>query len=179
MHAPMYDTPEAKRLLKRIRLWMAAFLVGLVLSGVTAFPLVWEIKLLASLFGLPPDADPASYAGMRAWIALVQQGVVQSDAKWPFLAYGTDWLAFGHLSIAIFFGGVLLDPVRNIYTLRAGLAVAVLVLPLAFLCGPIRGIPFFHQLIDCAFGVAALLPLGICLHLTRRIEALHTAKTVV
>lgn len=173
----MYETPEAKRLLQWIRWWMGAFLVGLVLSGVTAFPLVWEIQVLASLFGLPPDADPAAYEGMRAWIAWVQQGIVQSDAKWPFLAYGTDWLAFGHIAIAIFCGGVLLDPVRNVYTLRAGLAVCVLVFPLAFICGPIRAIPFFHQLIDCAFGLAGLLPLGVSLHLTRRIEALHRPAT--
>jgi hypothetical protein len=171
----MYETPEARRLLGWVRAWMAAFLVGLVLSGVTAFPLVWEMRLLARLFGLGPDADPAAYDGMRAWVALVQQGVTQSDARWPFLAYGTDWLAFGHLAIAVLFGGVLLDPVRNVYTLRAGMAVCVLIFPLAFVCGPIRGIPFFHQLIDCSFGVAGLLPLAVSLHLTRRIEALNRA----
>jgi hypothetical protein len=30
---------------------------------------------------------------------------------------------------------------------------------LAFICGPIRGIPFFHQLIDCSFGFFGFFPL--------------------
>jgi len=34
--------------------------------------------------------------------------------------------------------------------------------PFAFIAGPIRHIPTFHILIDCAFGLFGLLPLALC-----------------
>jgi len=36
------------------------------------------------------------------------------------------------------------------------------VVPLAFIAGPIRQIPIFHILIDCAFGLFGIIPLIIC-----------------
>jgi len=36
------------------------------------------------------------------------------------------------------------------------------VIPLALICGPLRGIPFYWQLIDCSFGVVGFIPLLIC-----------------
>jgi hypothetical protein len=59
------------------------------------------------------------------------------------LAYGTDWLAFAHLVIAIAFLGPLKDPVRNIWVVEFGMIACLLVIPLALICGPIRGIPFY------------------------------------
>jgi len=35
------------------------------------------------------------------------------------------------------------------------------VLPLALIAGHFRGIPFFHQWIDCSFGIIGLIPLRI------------------
>ena len=43
-------------------------------------------------------------------------------------------------------------------------------IPLALICGPIRGIPFYWRLIDCAFGEIGIIPLIYCLKLVRRIE---------
>jgi hypothetical protein len=45
------------------------------------------------------------------------------------------------------------------------------VIPLAFICGPIRGIPFWWRVIDCSFGVFGALPLLYCLRLVRRMQA--------
>lgn len=154
---------EAARLLRQTRRWILFFIVGLVLSGVTAFPLVWEINLLARLLGIDPALPPEAYDGLRHWIAFVRLGVTDSDARYPFLAYGTDWLAFGHLVIALFFYGPYRDPVRNVWCLRAGLAACALVIPLAMVCGPLRGIPFYWRLIDCSFGIFGAIPLLICL----------------
>ena len=47
-------------------------------------------------------------------------GLDATYAAYPFIAYGTDWLAFGHLIIALFFVGPMIDPVRNVFVLRAG-----------------------------------------------------------
>jgi len=43
----------------------------------------------------------------------------------------------------------------------------ILVLPLALICGPLRGIPLYWRLIDCSFGVFGALPLLYCVRLTR------------
>lgn len=157
---------------RRIRGWMIVFIAGLVISGVTAFPLVPEIHLLARLIGATgaPESYPAG--GVLWWIATVRTGIEVADTRFPFLFYGTDWLAFGHIVIALFFIGPLRDPVRNVFVLRAGIAACVLVWPLALICGPIRGIPFWWQLIDCSFGVLGMVPLLICLRDVRRLEEL-------
>ena len=42
---------QTQRRLRSIRLVLGFFVVGLVLSGLTAFPLRWELRLLTSWFG--------------------------------------------------------------------------------------------------------------------------------
>lgn len=88
--------------------------------------------------------------GLRNWLTLVSESVKVTP---DLVLYGTDWLAFAHIIIALFFVPVYLDPVRYRLNITVGIAACVLVFPLAFICGPIRGIPFFHQLIDCSFGL--------------------------
>jgi hypothetical protein len=144
----------SERRLRRIRLWLAVFIVGLVLSGVTAFPLTWELGLLVRWFGQGDNA-------LAEWLRTVHTGLVETDKHYPFLAYGTDWLAFAHLVIAVAFIGPWRDPVKNIWVIEFGLIACVMVLPLALIAGPLRGIPFGWRLIDCAFGVFGAIPLGI------------------
>jgi hypothetical protein len=38
----------------------------------------------------------------------------------PFLAYGTDWLAFAHLAIAVVFIGPWINPVRSQWVITFG-----------------------------------------------------------
>ena len=81
--------------------------------------------------------------------------------QYPFLAYGTDWLAFAHLVIAAAFWGPIRDPVRNQWVVDFGILACLAVIPLALICGPIRGIPPGWRLVDCSFGVVGLIPLVI------------------
>ena len=131
---------------KKIRVLLALFITGLVLSGITAFPIQWEVSLLQGHTTLMPQ-------GLRAMYEQVSEGVLQTNQHYPFLAYGTDWLAFSHIVIALFFLPVLKHPVQYIANIEMGLVACIGVFLLAFCCGPIRGIPFFWQLIDCSFGV--------------------------
>jgi hypothetical protein len=142
-----------------------------VLSGVTAFPLLHELELLARMLGIPAEVPPGALSGLQFWIATVRDGLRSIHAEYPWLAYGTDWLAFGHIVIALFFIGPWRDPVPNVWVLKIGLIACAGVLPLALICGPIRGIPFYWRLIDCSFGVCGALPLLYCLKLTRRLRA--------
>ncbi len=150
---------------------LAFFLVALALSGVTAFPLVWELKLLCSWMGIPEGARPEDFTGLQHWLAFVRQGLVETDAKYPFIAYGTDWLAFGHLMIAVFVFGAWLDPVRNVYIINAAIVACLMVVPLALICGPIRGIPFYWRMVDCSFGVFGIVPLLYVKRLLRRVSS--------
>ncbi len=145
-----------------IRLMLLVFIVGLLLSGLTAFPLRWEINSLARFMGATPADTVATTHGLLQWVVRVREGLNDGYGRYPFLAYGTDWLAFGHIVIALAFIGPLRDPVRNIWVIEWGIIACVGVIPLAMICGPIRDIPFYHRLIDCAFGVFGIIPLWIC-----------------
>lgn len=137
-----------------IRRLLLMFIGLLLISGLTAFPLESELWILSQLTFLPE--------AVSTWINTVYRGLRETNYHYPFLAYGTDWLAFAHIAIAIFFIGPLKDPVKNIWVIEAGLIISVLVLPLAFIAGSVRGIPFFWQLIDCSFGVFSFGMLWLC-----------------
>jgi hypothetical protein len=100
----------------------------------------------------------------------VRNGLRAIYAAYPWYAYGTDWLAFGHIVIAMFFIGPWRNPVANAWVLKVGLVACAGVIPLALICGPIRGIPFYWRLIDCSFGFFGALPLIYCLKLTVRLR---------
>jgi hypothetical protein len=148
--------------LRRIRCWLAIFIVGLIFSGVTAFPLQTELGWLASLFHSSALQAIAQSTGLLQWIERVNNALLNTNAHYPFLAYGTDWLAFAHLAIAVAFIGPYIDPVRNKWVITFGLIACAGVIPLALIAGQIRGIPLPWRLIDCSFGVFGAVPLLIC-----------------
>ena len=158
----------APRPLVEIRCWVAFFIVALVLSGVTAFPLEAELRLLGDWFRV--DAPSVEHGGLQWWLRTVRNGLADTNAKYPWLAYGTDWLAFAHIAIAVFFIGPFRDPVKNVWIIQSGLIACAGVLVLAFVCGPIRGIPIYWQIIDCSFGVFGAFPLWRVLVLTQRLQ---------
>jgi len=160
----------------RFRITMAFFIAGLLLSGITAFPLLTELKFLVSLLGLADAKSPAGHTGLDFWILTVKFGLEDTYARYPWIAYGTDWLAFGHITIALFFVGPLIRPAEGRSAIYAGIAACVMVIPLALICGEVRGIPFSWRLIDCSFGVFGVLPLLYCLRLLRHIVPVQIRK---
>ena len=150
-------------LITKIRLLLLFFIVALVLSGVTAFPVETELRWLLNHPALVP-------AFAEQWLKDVYAALVETNAKYPMLAYGFDWLAFAHIVIAMAFIGPLKDPVKNKWIIDWAILSCVAVLPLAFIAGPIRSIPMFHILIDCAFGVIGLIPLIICRRMIKQLE---------
>jgi hypothetical protein len=148
--------------LRRIRFWLAIFIVGLILSGVTAFPLQTELGWLISLFHSSALQAIAQSTGLLQWIERVNDALRNTNTLYPFLAYGTDWLAFAHIVIAVAFIGPYIDPVRNKGVITFGLIACAGVLPLALIAGHFRGIPLPWRLIDCSFGIIGAVPLLIC-----------------
>ncbi len=153
--------PAVERLatLRRFRAVLSLFIAGLVVSGITAFPLQRELAAVTAVRGLERSSAADTSNSFDHWILTVRDGLRDSYARYPWLAYGTDWLAFAHIVIAVFFIGPLVDPVRNVWVLRAGIIACVLVIPLALICGAIRQIPFGWRPIDCSFGVFGAVPL--------------------
>ncbi len=145
--------------LQRIRILLVIFIIGLVLSGVTAFPLATELGLLLQILGAHPWLHQSA---LFVYLAKIHSGLVDTYAKYPFVAYGTDWLAFAHLVIAVVFIGPLRDPVKNIWVIEFGMIACVMVLPLALCAGAVREIPLGWRLVDCSFGVFGIIPLWLC-----------------
>ena len=157
---------EKRRTLLWIRFWLLTVIAGLVVSGATAIPLVREVGFLYRAVHSRAIFGPE----IREWIQAVYAGLLDTNARYHFLFYGTDWLAFGHFVIAIGFIGPMRDPVRNIWVIQFGVIGCLLVIPYALIFGAIRGIPFWWRLIDCSFGVFGLIPLLLALRGTKRLQ---------
>jgi hypothetical protein len=157
--------------MSRIRMWLGLFMAGLLLAGITAFPLEWETRAASQWLhgsgGWAGDAFPS----LRAWIDQVRYGLAISYRRYPWLAYGTDWLAFGHITIAIAFAGPMRDPVRNKWVVQFGMIACGLVIPMAAICGPLRAIPPFWMPVDMSFGVVGIVPLMLAYRHIRVLEA--------
>jgi len=150
---------KEKRLLLIIRSLTVFYMFALFFWGVTAFPLESEIRIVCGILGISLDTPPATYDGLNGWIATIAEGVINTNRDYPFLAYGTDWLAFSHLVIAIAFIGLYLKPVRNIWIVYFAMIACLGVVPLALICGEVRGIPLWWRLIDCSFCLFGIIPL--------------------
>jgi hypothetical protein len=137
-------------------------MAGLVLSAISAFPLETELRWVLSVLHSGPFGTVAQSSGLLPWLQHVHEALRGTIARYPFLAYGTDWLAFAHLVIAVVFIGPFRDPVRNKWIVTFGLVACAGVIPLALIAGHIRGIPIAWQVVDCSFGFFGALPLLIC-----------------
>ncbi len=144
--------------LNRIRALLIFFMFGLVLSGLSAIPAQWETEILKQQLGsgtwfsnfLPE---------ISIWVDRIYEGVQNAYGQYPFLAYPNDWLAFGHVAIAVAFIGPLRDPVRNIWVVEFGMIICFLVILWAVIFGSLRDIPWFWTLIDMSFGILGIIPL--------------------
>ncbi len=163
------------RLERRVRLLLLLFIAALVLSGLTAFPLETELRWLTGALGAGPGTRPQEVSGVLRWLVTVRDALIETNARYPFLAYGTDWLAFAHLAIAVAFVGPLRDPVRNRWVVTFGLIACAGVVPLALIAGAVREIPLYWRLFDCAFGVAGAAVLWPCARAVRELEAIGHA----
>lgn len=154
-------TSRKTSLLRRIRLLVIIFQVALIVSGATAIPLETELIFITHFV----DGDSAT----GVLIHKISIGLTQTNMNYPFIAYGTDWLAFAHFVIAIAFIGPLRDPVKNIWVIKFGMIACFLVIPFAFIMGGLRDIPLGWRLLDCSFGIFGIIPLWLCRRLTKQL----------
>ncbi len=158
------------RLKKRIKLLIVLFIIGLVLSGITAFPIESELEAVTANGAAFPEP-------LQNWMHTVYRAVKSTNDRYPYLSYGTDWLAFAHLVIAVAFIGPLRDPLKNVWVIQFGMIACAMVFPLAFIAGSVRGIPFYWQLIDCSFGVFAFALLYCVYRKILQLERFQTGRS--
>lgn len=158
--------------LRSIRWLTALFMAGLLLSGITAIPLTAEVDALVQPTGAEARLDstnPWDSPAWAVWLLRVQTALHATAEQHPELFYGTDWLAFGHIVIALVFVGAWRDPVQNRWLFDFGLIACALVIPWALIFGELRGIPVWWRLIDCSFGVLGAIPLLLARKLTHEL----------
>jgi hypothetical protein len=163
---------ETERIRKRVRYLLVFFILALVISGLTAVPIKWEIDILQTIIGEGTKMEQV-WAPIAHWVSFVHRGLTEISQEYPFMFYGTDWLAFAHIVLALAFLGPLRDPIKNVWVVEFGMIACVLVPPMALVFGPIRGIPLFWRLIDCSFGVVGIIPLWLSRHYIQQLMALE------
>lgn len=151
------------KLITKIRLLIVFFMLALLLSGLTAMPVETELRWLMQYKDSMPKA-------IGDWLEQCYLALKDTNSKYPYLAYGYDWLAFAHYAIALSFIGPLRDPVKNSWIIDWQILCCFAVIPLAVIAGPIRQIPIFHILIDCSFGILGLIPLFICRNWIKKLK---------
>lgn len=163
---------NTQRALTLTRIWLILFSTALILSGTTAIFAREGLRLLSPLFS-EGSILQAFWPSMAEWLALVRQAVEETYDKYPFLAYGYDWLAFGHYIIAIPFIMAVRDTRQIPWVIHYGIFACLAVLPFAVVFGAIRGIPLFWRGVDTLFGIGGLVVLFI---LRKQFTALSSAK---
>jgi len=161
---------DNQRLLFWIRTVLIFFVIALGVSGFSAIPLHFELNILDSMAG------EGTFVGetlpmLGTWISLVHHAIDDLYQDYAFLAYGYDWLAFGHFVIAIAFLGAVKDPIRNRWVIEFGMIACVLIIPYAFVLGQIRGIPIIWRVVDMLFGILGIIPLSIARKMIIKLEA--------
>lgn len=160
--------------LNKIRMLIVFYMVALVAAGVTAFPVEFELKTICTLFSIDEETlsqmQDNAIEPVFSWLYQVKNGISETNYRYPYLAYGYDWLAFAHIIIAAIFVGPLRDPIKNKFVIQWGMFACLSIFPLALICGPIRSIPFFWTLVDCSFGIFGVMPLWFCSKLIDKYE---------
>lgn len=165
----MIEVMKTPRTLTHTRIWLILFSAALIASGLTAIFAREGLRLLSPLF-TQGSVFAAMWPSMSAWLSLVFQAIEETYDRYPFLAYGYDWLAFGHFIIAIPFLMAIRDPVRHSWVITYGTLACLAVLPFAIIFGAIRGIPLFWRGVDTLFGIGGLVVLLILKRQLRVLE---------
>ncbi|MBC8336941.1 MAG: hypothetical protein ISR59_10660 [Anaerolineales bacterium] len=161
---------NTKGRLFRIRSILIFFVLALGFSGLTAIPLRFELNILNSIAGEGTNIE-AIAPSLSHWISLVQHAIEDQYQNHAFLAYGYDWLAFGHFVIAIAFIGAVKDPIQNRWVIEFGMIACVLIIPYALILGHFRGIPMLWRMIDMLFGILGIIPLYFARKMTLELES--------
>jgi len=78
------DISKFETIKRRVRIILVFFLVGFVISGLTAFPIRWEIAQLQRLIGANTFME-GLYSPMAHWISYVHRGLTNINQEQIFI----------------------------------------------------------------------------------------------
>ena len=152
--------------LKRARIMILIVALGLFFSGITVWPMKWELKTFVEIVW--GNNEPKNI--IHSFMLQVINGIDAVEILYPFMLYGYDWLAYAHIMLAVLFAGAIRDPVRNKWIVQCGLVMCAIIPVLAGIFIPLRGLPLYWIFIDSAFAPGAALPLWIALRDILKVE---------
>lgn len=147
-------TSTESNLRRKIKAALILTIVGLIISGLSAFPLLLELKIALHFKHFLPTF-------LIQWWMQVMQAIKYTHDNYPLVLYGYDWLGFAHFLIAIAFFGPLRDPIKNQWVVQWGMIASALTIVMALIAERFRDIPFFWSVIDAVIGVGAFIILWL------------------
>jgi hypothetical protein len=142
---------DERNLLKRIRIFLIIFALGLIFALHTVVVVQPETGLFVRYLGHGTFMDSV-LPFVSDWVEHLHLAISDTYQKYPVIAYCMDWLSFACVVFVIFIYGAIKDPVRNVWIVQVFLAACALACLLPFIAGPFRGIPIFWRMIDGSFG---------------------------
>ena len=124
--------------------------IMLLIPGISVFALPMQVKFAMVFLDYLPSF-------MQAWLLTVEEGVNAVESNYPFLLYGFDWLAYGHVAIAIFFIPAIKNPTAHITIINSGIIICTLMIPFVLVSGAVRYIPFWWRAGECIFAIIGIL----------------------
>jgi hypothetical protein len=132
--------------MKKTKPLILLFIALLWISGITAIPAETELKIFQPYFHYFPNA-------VENTLNKILQALIETNQKYPELAYGFDWLAFGHIAIGLAFFWLYKKPKEYYFLTEWGKLICLLVIPHAFIFSYIRHLPSWWIPVDCSFGI--------------------------
>jgi len=169
---------KTPRALTPTRIWLILFSIALIASGLTAIFVREGLRILSPLFS-QGSIIQVYWPSMADWLFQVFHAIEETYDKYPFLAYGYDWLAFGHFIISIPFLMAIRDPIRHSWVITYGISACLAVLPFAIVFGAIRDIPLFWRGVDTLFGIGGLIVLLILRRQLKELEKVQEQKALI
>jgi len=156
--------------MKRVRIIIIAFSAIFFLSGLTVFPVEWEIRTLLKVLWGNSAPNEGMFPAIHQMLISINNDLPLLKSQYPYIFYGFDWLGFAFIIMTILFLGTLRDPVRNKWIFQFALISCILVIPMAFIFAPLRGLPWTWAFVDSSFGVFGAIPLIIILKELKKAE---------
>ena len=116
------------------------------ISGITAIPAETELLWMKPIMLYFPQGVQNTYQH-------ILNAILEINIKYPQLAYGYDWLAFGHIVIGMAFIWLYKSPKERYFLTEWGKWACILVIPYASVFALVRQLPVWWIPIDCSFGI--------------------------
>jgi hypothetical protein len=165
------DYTEQKKVLRKIRVYLVIFFLGILFSLHTVMFVEVETAFFVKHFGQGTlTAEKLPF--FSEWIENLHLSISETYKTYPVMAYCMDWLTYACVVFAMFIIGPIKDPIKNIWVIQVYMLGCILGMLLPFIVGPMREIPIFWRFLDGSFGLMGFIILLIPYRLIKKLETI-------